>query len=147
MNNSNLTLIILITKLMTTTSIMWRFIKRLNKTSCWSSTGFSVFYSENLDCEALVRKGWRFPQNGPGFSAQMGLVFKIASIIDQTFEVGAMAQLLLLQRALSAVPQWEGTSGQRVSHLSHRSPQNTVTLLFHLCSIPLPIYYVPDSSF
>ena len=81
---------------MTTTSIMWRFIKRLNKTSCWSSTGFNVFCSENLDYEALVRRGWRFQWNSPAFSAQMGLVFKTASTIDQTFEVGTMAQLLLL---------------------------------------------------
>ena len=48
------------------------------------STGFNVFYSENLDYEALVRRGWRFQWNSPGFSAQMGLDFKTASTIDQT---------------------------------------------------------------
>ena len=119
---------------MTTTSIMWRFIKRLNKTSCWSSTGFNVFYSENLDYEALVRRGWRFPWNSPGFSAQMGLDFKTASTIDQTsWDHGpALASLnssIFCPTVFSILGQW-------VSHLSHRSPQNTLTLLFYLCSIP-----------
>lgn len=116
---------------MTTTSITWIFVKRLNRSFlltiiCFFLV-FVLFYSKSLECEGLLRKDRDLQGSHLGFGAQTDLVANPVTTTFQTLAVGSKAHLLLLQTSQSFL-SYSPTLPSRQFFISPRSLQNMFIL-------------------